>query len=1091
MSAELLEQLKIKPNAEKQLQLEIKINPEPNTKMKINTTLIDETNEKKINRDEFIKNLNKNQKKKVTKKKESVTEKKEPAPKKKKIEKISTKIKLSPESKKKRKTEKKEEIVLKEPADLDVLIEGNKLKDILPKNDKKILFRANAYYMNNRKNFINFINALFNPFKKEFLESENQLSCDKNENNNFSLLTHQKIVRDYLNIYTPYRGLLLFHGLGSGKTCSSIAIAEGMKNDKQIVIMTPASLRVNYLQELKYCGDPLYKTNQPWEFFVIPSEEKEKYIFSLSQALSLSPEFIKKNKLNNQEGVWIVNTKNKSNSYNNLNDQEKDSLDKQINEMMRNKYKFINYNGLRMSHLKELTSDFNRNPFDNKVIIIDEAHNFVSRIVNKLKKKDSLSYRLYEYLMSAENCKIVFLSGTPIINYPNEISILFNILRGYIKTWTMYLNVKTSEKINLSQMKKIFEKFDILDFIDYKPSSSQLTITRNPYGFINMKKDGIYKGVSNFKTDKGEINDEDFIKIIVSILKNKNIEVLSSKTSLELHTALPTSLDEFENFFIDANTNQLKNQNLFKRRILGLTSYFRSAQEQLMPKYNKDVDFKVIKIPMSDYQFGVYEQARIEERKLERSNRKKKKKQVKENVYEDTVSTYRIFSRAFCNFVFPNENPRPMPDKEKDLGKVLKEDADEDLLDAISAEERINNPDGPFETEDIRILENDDTQDSSYKERIKNALDFLKENASTYLSKDGLLTYSPKFLNMLENIQDENYIGLHMIYSQFRTLEGIGILKLILEENGFTQFKIKKNEAGIWNVNIKNEDKGKPTFALYTGTEDAEEKEIIRNIYNSDWEKVPVSIVSDLSLISSNNYYGEIIKVLMISASGAEGISLKNVRYVHITEPYWHPVRVEQVIGRARRICSHHKLLLEERTVEVFLYLMKFTEQQLEGENAVELKLNDGSKFDDKIPVTSDETLYEISSIKEKINKEILTAVKESSIDCSLYTKGEKNEKLNCFSFGKSNPSSFSFGPSLNDNEVDAISEINEKKINFEVKEIDLEIDGIKKKFAMDPKTKEIYDFDSIQDALNNIGEPVLIGKLQKQESGKYKFIKL
>ena len=56
----------------------------------------------------------------------------------------------------------------------------------------------------------------------------------------------------------------------------------------------------------------------------------------------------------------------------------------------------------------------------------------------------------------------------------------------------------------------------------------------------------------------------------------------------------------------------------------------------------------------------------------------------------------------------------------------------------------------------------------------------------------------------------------------------------------------------------------------------------------------------------------------MITASGAEGISLKNVRYVHITEPYWHPVRIEQVIGRARRICSHKNLPEQYRTVEVF-----------------------------------------------------------------------------------------------------------------------------------------------------------------------------
>ena len=45
----------------------------------------------------------------------------------------------------------------------------------------------------------------------------------------------------------------------------------------------------------------------------------------------------------------------------------------------------------------------------------------------------------------------------------------------------------------------------------------------------------------------------------------------------------------------------------------------------------------------------------------------------------------------------------------------------------------------------------------------------------------------------------------------------------------------------------------------------------------------------------------------MITASGAEGISLKNVRFVHIMEPYWHPVK-RQVIGRARRICSHADL---------------------------------------------------------------------------------------------------------------------------------------------------------------------------------------
>ena len=69
----------------------------------------------------------------------------------------------------------------------------------------------------------------------------------------------------------------------------------------------------------------------------------------------------------------------------------------------------------------------------------------------------------------------------------------------------------------------------------------------------------------------------------------------------------------------------------------------------------------------------------------------------------------------------------------------------------------------------------------------------------------------------------------------------------------------------------------------------------------------------------------------MITSSGSEGITLKNTRFVHIIEPYWHPVRTDQVIGRARRICSHQDLPEQYKTVEVFMYLMTFTHEQLNG----------------------------------------------------------------------------------------------------------------------------------------------------------------
>jgi len=1082
MSSSILEKLKVKPVPKKIEQIQVKIvDPQKEETVEIKTKSIDKTKDKLINRDDFIKKLKVSVSTKVP---EIIPP--EPITPAKKSKKIGKKLKLVSDKEdvtKIRKTKKPEPLILADDIDLQQLIGDTKIIDRLPPKEKKILLRANAYYMNNRESFINFINALYKPFKEEFQKASESLSCDRPQDSQFTLLTHQKVVRDYLNIHSPYRGLLLYHGLGSGKTCSSIAIAEGLKTDKQIIVMTPASLRMNYLQELKSCGDLLYKVNQYWEFVPITKDSNKSLIDTLSNVLNLSQDYIKKH-----GGAWLVNIKKKSN-FTQLTAPQKKSLDLQINEMITHRYRFINYNGLRKSHLRDLTQNGNINPFDNKVIIIDEAHNFVSRIVNKLTNPDSLSMHLYDYLLAAENCRIVFLSGTPIINYPNEVGILFNILRGFIKTWNIPLNIRTSRKINKDEMINIFKDLQILDYLDYKPASKMLTITKNPFGFINVNKDGVYKGVSNFKVGKrGEISDADFIKLVTSILNKNEIDVVTSNIKVENFKALPDTLDSFKNYFINPTNNDLTNENLFKRRILGLTSHFRSATEKLMPEFNKDVDLRVLKIPMSDYQFGIYEQARIEERKLETANKRKARKG---DVFNDSVSTYRIFSRAFCNFVFPPENPRPMPQDDKNMKANLDEEIDEDILDAIPVGEKIQNADGLYGADDIDLLEKaeEEQQDESYPNRIRKALDFLEQNKSKILSKTGLLTYSPKFLNMLENIQDPEFRGLHLIYTQFRTLEGVGILKVILEANGFVQFKIKKNDSGIWQLNIP--EKGKPTFALYTGTEEDEEKEIIRNIYNSDWDKVPSSLVSELTPISTNNLYGEIIKVLMITASGAEGISLKNTRYVHITEPYWHPVRTEQVIGRARRICSHQALPEELRTVKVFLYLMTFTEKQLESEASVQLKIQDVSKLDKSLPITSDEALYEISSIKEKINKELLKAITESSMDCSLFNKPGTKDAIKCFTFGKTNPNTFSFKPSISNEESDKIGDLNKEKITWVAEEIKIPVDGVKKTFALNKSTMEVFDFESVQQAKEFGGDPIKIGNLIKKADGKVKFVRV
>ena len=1141
MAQSLLDKLKIKPIPQKQENFEIKIRLEPLERedVIIKTKIVDKREDKKINRDEFmrsiaslVKPLSKNpesikpipkiveEKKRIMtnvvnlKEKIIITQyepKEREREKKDKEEREREKREKDGDEgdrenrdrgdgdinegdgeikiKRKRITKKPIGITLEGPVSM-LQIGDELINNRIPIREQQVLVRASDYYMNNREIFVNFITSLLSPYKKNIEKDIKGQTCE-NSGGDFTLLTHQKIVRDYINLYTPYRGVLLYHGLGSGKTCSSIAIAEGMKNDRTVIVMTPASLRTNYLEELKKCGDFFYKKNQFWEF--IPTNlntntqntQNTELINNLSYVLALSVDYITKH-----NGAWLINAKKKSN-YDDLTADERLALDSQINEMIRGKYKFINYNGLRKSHLQNITLNGTINPFNNAVIIIDEAHNFVSRIVNKIKSKTSISMQLYNYLMDAENVKIILLTGTPIINYPNEIAILFNILRGKIKVYKFKLSINAATKVNQESFNEMFKGtkglYKFLDYIEYSPTSTTLTITQNPYGFISKNTKGKYDGVEyadvEYDKDKTKkigddhLGPEDFIKLVTAVLKKNKITVVPKGVIVDLYKALPDNMDTFKNKFID-DDNKVKNANLFKRRILGLTSYFPDI-DALLPRYEKATNFHVIKIPMSDFQFNIYEEARAKERDLELANAKKKARQGKTDVYDEAVSTYRIFSRAFCNFVFPRptiKRPFPKEDgKEDGIGNI------EAILDA-KVEVFLDNKDEEEEEAEPGLepgLER--AFDSSYDSRIRLALSELKKQSSTFLTPKALEIYSPKFLNMLENLLDPDHKGLHLIYTQFRTLEGVGILKLILEANGYTQFKIAKNAENDWIIDIREEDQGKPTFALYTGTETVEEKEIIRNIFNGTWTTVPKSLIEELEKISSNNLYGEIIRVLMITASGAEGISLQNVRFVHITEPYWHPVRTDQVIGRARRICSHKNLPKELQTVDVFLYLMTFTREQLSSEDSKELKLKDKSKIDNKTPLTSDEALYEISVIKENINKSILKAVKESSIDCTLYTKAGGKENLQCFTFGNPSVAKLAYQQSIEEDETDDVRQVNKQEVVLEA--VEIEIEGIM--YAYDQKTGDIYDLDSF---INK--NPVKIGTLEIKGK-EYRLVKI
>ena len=100
--------------------------------------------------------------------------------------------------------------------------------------------------------------------KKEFNDTKYDGSiydieeqAEKLCNSDFELSTNQMFVRNFLSFQTPYNSLLLYHGLGTGKTCSAITVAEEMRNylnqlgiNQRILIVASPNVQENFKLQL-------------------------------------------------------------------------------------------------------------------------------------------------------------------------------------------------------------------------------------------------------------------------------------------------------------------------------------------------------------------------------------------------------------------------------------------------------------------------------------------------------------------------------------------------------------------------------------------------------------------------------------------------------------------------------------------------------------------------------------------------------------------------------------------------------------------------------------------------------------------------
>ena len=861
------------------------------------------------------------------------------------------------------------------------------------------------FVLPNRKAFSDSITRIFLKYRKtdidplDTADSEEDLCLRRGDmsKNSRELFSYQKIVREYLMMETPYRGLLLYHGLGSGKTCSSIAVAESLLSTKKCYIMLPASLADNYKGEIRKCGDPIYAFEQYWE----PKSIKGADDVAQAKGMGISQRFLDTN------GRFFVTSPDRQPNFRTLPLDVQRGIQSQIDDILDQRFTFINYNGISSSNIDTILPPNNEHQFDDSVIIIDEAHNMINYAVN-----DTIRRKLYDRIYAARNCKVVALSGTPVINRPQEIAFLMNLLRGPIER--ISLQTKSATQWDEPLMTGFFRKMSDVDTIEYNSVKRTIMLTRNPPYFESQYNEKGERIAVKYNKDANQKPD---MKEWVADWKAKfestfsGIELPESERMVvEKLELLPTKFEDFMNMFVDGLS--IKNSNLFMRRIQGLVSYFKGADERLLPKRLEEEN-TLVKIPMSEEQFQRYLETRWVE--VQRESRKSRSPNL-----NDDFGSFRMTSRLACNYAIPPE-----------LRTTVEEGATEET-----------------------VLEKSEV------------LGRLKSDPERYLSKEALKKFSPKMLALLEDLKDHigeaGKFNNQFIYSQYRSLEGIGVFTAILDANGFQPYKLVK-KGGVWSESSDMKP-GIPAYGVFLGGAE-EERELHRQIFNQDYgDTFPQSLKDSIK--------EHRLCVFLGSRAAAEGITLADVRRVHIMEPYWNPALIEQVIGRAIRICSHRKLPLDQRDVVVKLYMSVFTQDQTttnEGFNIVPIRRNDMTlkRYDGNEPsetfMSSDEYLYEVAYEKGRIVKNISLLLKQAAIDCEIHRKLHAKEKpvIQCMRFDTtSTGEDLSYKPGFKTDDLDTLYLRNIQRRTRRLQIVRAK--GIM--FVLDPDTNEVFDAPAFQD---------------------------
>jgi hypothetical protein len=352
---------------------------------------------------------------------------------------------------------------------------------------KELIERENLSEHENDNNYLypNLNDAKFNikiATKKEFndtkydgtINEDIKQQADILAKADFELQPHQAFVKNFMSFQTPYSSLLLYHGLGSGKTCSAIGVCEEMRDymkqmgiTKRIIIVASENVQDNFKLQLfderklkeingiwsmRGCiGNKLLKEINPMNM-PMPKEKVVSQIKTLINTYYIFLGYV-------QFANYIIKTMNYDEEVKKK--QEKKELSRPGEKREKTKIEM----------LKDVKVELNsrvirrlRNEFDNRLIVIDEVHNIRKTDDNENKK---VAINLEFLVKAAENMRLLLLSATPMYNNYKEIVWLLNLMN-------------TNDRRGRIEVRDIFDKNG-----NFKKNGEEMLI-RKATGYISF-----------------------------------------------------------------------------------------------------------------------------------------------------------------------------------------------------------------------------------------------------------------------------------------------------------------------------------------------------------------------------------------------------------------------------------------------------------------------------------------------------------------------------------------------------------------------------------------------------------------------------